>query len=213
MSYSSISPLSAFTTVPSTWLAQLLANTVALHDGSGFASAAIPSSALNFGGAGAGIWWEEIGRTTLGTAGTTIDVSGLPGRNYLTILVHAVATGGNIDSTLTFNNDTGSNYAFRYSPNYGTETASVSQTGIPIESGSEDNHHFTSIPIENFATLEKIYSFCNIRAATAGASTNVQTLELRGKWANSSSRISRVTLTTSSANFAIGSEIIVLGHN
>lgn len=47
MSYLDLDPLSAFATVPSEWLAQLLANTEALHDGSGFATGAIPASALS----------------------------------------------------------------------------------------------------------------------------------------------------------------------
>src|SRR5690348_14018564 len=46
MSYVDLDPLSPFTSIPSTWLAQLLANTEALHDGSGFATGAIPKSAL-----------------------------------------------------------------------------------------------------------------------------------------------------------------------
>lgn len=35
MAYTDLDPLSAFATVPSTWLAQLLENTEALHDGTG----------------------------------------------------------------------------------------------------------------------------------------------------------------------------------
>lgn len=46
MTYVALTPLTAFSTIPSTWLAQLLANTAALHDGSGFATNAIPASAL-----------------------------------------------------------------------------------------------------------------------------------------------------------------------
>lgn len=47
MSYTDLDPLSAFTAVPSTWLAQLLANTEALHDGSGFDSSASISKLLS----------------------------------------------------------------------------------------------------------------------------------------------------------------------
>lgn len=38
MAYVDLDPLSAFYNVPSTWLAQLLANTEALHDGTGLAN-------------------------------------------------------------------------------------------------------------------------------------------------------------------------------
>lgn len=208
MSYVDLDPLSAFTSLPSTWLAQLLANTEALHDGTGFASNAIPSSALDYTNMG----WKQIGRQTLSSVGSTIDLSGMPAMNYLKVFVHIAASGGAVDTTLTFNNDSGSNYAFRYSPNFTTETASTSQTGIPLESGSEDNHHFTVMDVINFSSLEKIYMFFNIRAATAGASTNVQTLELRGKYA-SGTQVTRLTATTSANNFAAGSEILVLGKN
>lgn len=93
MSYSTLTPLSAFATVPSTWLAQLLANTVALHDGSGFATGAIPTAAIAAAAVtpdklGSLDWYKSIPGISfsstiagtwsrLGSSGTTISTMGV----------------------------------------------------------------------------------------------------------------------------------------
>lgn len=182
--------------------------------GSKLANSSVTASQVDFGGSGSGIWWEEIGRATLGTAGDALSVSGLPARSFLKIIVALRVTGGNIDTNMTFNSDTGSNYAFRFSANYAAETTSTSQTSIPLETSTENVQHFTEMYIQNYSSLEKVFRLMNIRGTTAGAGNNVQTLDLRGKWANTSAQLSGITLTNvGTGDYAIGSTIIVLGHD
>lgn len=75
MSYVDLDPLSAFTSIPSTWLAQLLANTEALHDGTGFPDGAIPGSALSSSAITLG--YKEITSDFVTTSTSYVDVTGL----------------------------------------------------------------------------------------------------------------------------------------
>ncbi len=167
-------------------------------------------------GADGGIWWEEIGRTTLGSAGDTITVSSLPDRKYLRILCTGIASGGTLDTTFIFNNDTGANYAYRYSANHGAETAQVSQASVPVESGATDSGQLLTLEIElyNIATQEKNFKWKGQSQDAAGGATNITIIEGFGKWANLTNAINRIDWSnTGTGNFAIGSEVVVLGHN
>lgn len=214
MAYVDLDPLSAFTTVPSTWLAQLLANTEALHDGSGFANDSIPAQAINFGGAGTGVWWEEIGRTTLGSAGDTITITGLASSKYLKIVYNGIPSGS-LDVILRFNNDSGNNYAFLYADNFGSGTNLGNQSSIPLDGGAPTAYRVSAIcELVNVAAQEKVGMVHAISNNLNGAGNTPALLEVAFKWANTSSAITRVDMiNVGSGDFAVGSEVVVLGHN
>jgi hypothetical protein len=168
---------------------------------------------VNFGGAGSGIWWEEIGRTTLTVAGDIITVSSLPARKYLRILI-PLNNSGFIESVLTFNGDTGSNYNHRYSVDGAAYITSASRANISIGPSGRSYPYNIVGEIVNYAGLEKIITFTTSFYNSAGAANLASFLSGMGKWANTSSQISSITVTNvSGGDFAIGSEIIVLGHN
>lgn len=175
---------------------------------------AVTAAKVDFGGAGTGIWWEEIGRTTLGSAGDTITVSGLPARKYLRILVRLAATGGNINFGVTFNNDTGSNYSYRRSANGGADATSTSQTAIAAGNSTSTTPTYGVFDIINVASEEKTLSGVNTQNGTAGAGNVVDRIDVYAKWANTSDQISRIDYTNSgTGDYAIGSEVVVLGHD
>ena len=166
-------------------------------------------------GANAGIWWEEIGRTTLGTAGDTITVSGLPTRKHLRVIMVCSASGGTVDSSLRFNNDSGSNYRVSYTvtsaPGSNVDTAPVTQVPIETATVSSGEVQICTMDIVNVSTWGKQYKY---ETSTGVAASAVTWLSGYGKWANTSDPISRIDLTnTGTGDFAIGSEIVVLGHN
>ena len=57
--------------------------------------------------------WEYLGRTTLTSAGDTIDVTGLDNKPYLMVLIDERSSGESY-GRMRFNADTGNNYSTRY---------------------------------------------------------------------------------------------------
>lgn len=198
--------------------AKLNSNFEGLANGTLLGATSVSATNIDFGGSGAGVWWEEIARTTLGVAGDTITVSSIPARKYLMILYYLNATGGTLNTTLRFNNDSGTNYAHYSAVSQGVGGSNVSQTSAPIESGDTDsggNSGGTIQVFTNYAAEEKLYKINNISTDAAGGATAPAVHELMGKWANTTDQINRVDIINSSGtgDFAIGSEVIVLGHD
>jgi hypothetical protein len=160
-------------------------------------------------------WWEELGRTTLSGAGDTISLTGLPARKYLTIFVSVQGTGGTVSAALRFNNDSATNYAWRLSSNGGADGSGVSDTGALLTGASTyANFEFQGVVV-NKASVEKLVQGSRRDPGTAGAANLPNRVEYLGKWANTADQITRVDVvnTAGAGDFAIGSEIIVLGHD
>ena len=85
----------------------------------------------NAAGGGAVGGWVELGRTTLGSAGDSINASSLADKRYYMILGDLQGTGA-IDANFQFNSDTGSTYANRRSTNGGSDSTGTSQTNIDL---------------------------------------------------------------------------------
>jgi len=165
-------------------------------------------------GADAGIWWEEVGRTTLAAAGDTISVTGIPARKYLKVIIFATATGGTISLQVRFNNDSGTNYARRASDNGGADGTNSSGTNI-FSTAASSNPAYAWFEAINVAANEKQIWGGSIDPNTAGAGNAPGRSERIGKWANTSDQITRIDVLNLSGtgDFAIGSEVVVLGHN
>lgn len=162
-------------------------------------------------------WWEEIGRTTLGSAGDTISVTSLPGRKYLKIIIYTLATGGTVNHSLDFNADTANNYARRSSENGGAETTSNS-SGTPLLTTAQAGWANIEISIINIADQEKVLYATGslLESAGTGAAADIpDRYEFAGKWANTSDQITRVDVKNSggTGDYAIGSEVVILGHD
>ena len=165
--------------------------------------------------------WVEIGRTTLTAEGDSLSVT-LSDPTYKFLRVefftrgNATGTTNSLDTTITFNSDSGNNYAHRYAVAHGAETTITSTNGIPVESGQTDANQpsFTIMEIFNIQADEKLFFLKNVSGDAAGAGTLPTCLDMQGKWANSADWLSIITMTnTGGGDFAIGSEVIVYGHN
>ena len=156
--------------------------------------------------------WKELGRTTLGSAGDDIDITSLPDKRYYHILVSQLPTGSAVGK-LTLNNDSGSNYARRYSVNGASDTAQSSIAEIGLTT-TETNPNFQSIYLANLSSKEKLGLVHNVRQNTAGAANAPNRAEQAFKWTNTSSAINRVDVYNSSTgSFDTGSEVVVLGYD
>lgn len=202
-----------FTTLTAQFYDETIENIESLADGSGIDTSAINSSKINFGGNGAGIWWEEVGRTTLTTVGDVISITGLPARKYIKI-VYSLINSGVISGNLRFNGDAGSNYGWRKSINGAADIALAPTTQITADNGGNAYPIYGEINVINTAGNEKIVYGNLYPQAGAGPTTAPIRIELGGKWVNTSSAISSISFTNlDSGDYSIGSEVIVLGHN
>ena len=164
-------------------------------------------------GMNGGIWWEELGRVTLSGAGDTLSIGSLPARKHLCVRVQALATGGTIGAALTFNGDTSTNYPYRVEENGAADATAASANDIRILGASAANY-FANIFIMNVTTSEKIVLCEAVAAGAAGAGNVPGRRTTIGKWANTTNAIATVTVTNIGAgDFAIGSELVVLGHD
>ena len=157
--------------------------------------------------------WERLGETILGSPANVITVSSLSARKFLKILFFLNPTGGNVSGNITFNNDSGGNYARRIAINGATDSTSPAATSIAAFA-SDAADAFGSYEILNVATEEKLLSGVGVLRTPTGP-TNIPTRRvLIGKWANTSDSIIRVDITnTEAGSYGIGSKLIVLGHD
>ncbi len=160
----------------------------------------------------------EIARTTLSSAGDTITVSSIPNYKYLRLVVYLYANGGTLAGhLLRFNNDSGNNYADRYSVNGSADVTTTTTNGIVYRPGTVHSGGL-SISISdiiNIATLEKYGTMFHAGAGTLGVANAPGRLEGALKWVNTSVVISRIDIINiaGTGDFGIGSEIVVYGKN
>jgi len=166
-------------------------------------------------GANAGIWWEELGRTTLSSSSDTITVSSIPARKYLQIRASYSSVGGTISAHIRFNNDGGANYAYQYATLGGTSTSATNDGGVIITGAATSTNQHVVVDILNISNKEKLSQFTRTEGNATGAGTAPTSLICIGKWANTSAQINRIDIVnvSGSGDFAIGSELVVLGHN
>lgn len=163
-------------------------------------------------------WWEEIARTTLGSAGDTIDVTSIPERRFLRIIIRCVDASGTINVGLRFNNDSAANYNWRSSKNGAADATSFSQTEVNLSSSTAATPFSAVIDIANDSAEEKVGMFNTTEGGTAGAANTPDRKEGALKWANTSAVISRITVinnivAAATGDYASGSEVVVLGHD
>jgi hypothetical protein len=156
--------------------------------------------------------WKEIGRTTLSSSGSNIDVSSLPAKDNLMILYYGIASGNAPAARIRFNSDSNNNYAQRGSRNgsnaSGANRSNVSHT---LASGSNESDEFAVTNVTNNASQEKLWITHEIDKLN-GTNQDPNRGEIVGKWTNTSNQISSVNIYESeSGSFASGSEVVVLG--
>ena len=167
------------------------------------------------GGGGVG-GWVELGRTTLGSAASTITVSSLANKRYLMMLVntsHSVDSAQDLIRVGNGSIDSGSNYSNRYQINGGADGTSVSDTEMyPFQTQTLANQSEFGISyFSNYSTKEKLVIHNTVHGSTIGAGTAPARREMVSKWANTSNVIDTVRSIVSDGNLTSGSEVVVLG--
>jgi hypothetical protein len=162
-------------------------------------------------------FWEELASVDLsGGAADLIDSGTFTAKKYLWIQLYVSTTGGAVSQRLTFNSDTGSNYAQRRSADGGTDATGIN--GVNIDAFNDDmvtnSGGVSNFFIVNNSANEKLGIVNALSQEAAGAGTAPTRDEGVLKWANTSSQITRLTFTNNKAgDMDTGSFLKVWGSN
>lgn len=156
-------------------------------------------------------YWKELGRTTLGSASQTIDVSSLADKRYLMIL------SSDLENTAIYpegrlNNDTGTNYASKRSANGGAFSDLTGRNLLWEGGAASTTTNFSVGYFSNFSTKEKLGFRYTVFQNTAGAGNAPAREENVSKWVNTSDAINRYTeVAGGGQTYNTGSEVVILG--
>lgn len=158
-----------------------------------------------------GFGFQEIARTTLSSTSDTITVSSIPAKKHLRIIISTVATGGTLDTTLKFNNDASAIYRMQYNTSAAISTSVDTgvTTNLPLESGATASGGtvLSVVDMTNNSTSSKTGL---INTSNDGGGAMVW---LRGAFKYvTNTQVTRVDIiNTGTGDFAVGSEVIILG--
>lgn len=156
--------------------------------------------------------WQEIGRTTLGATGD-ISVTGLETKPYIMVLEHCIAAGASMGTKLRFDNDSGSNYAWRRSSNGGADITATSATALQYDGIGDANDSFMVWHINNTNAQEKLTIGQVAKRNSTGATNPPDRFEVTGKWITTSQFTRVDEIDNDSNQYASGSEVVVLGYD
>jgi len=155
-------------------------------------------------------FWQELASVTASGSSTNLSSGTITAKKYL--WVQAFLDGTTTRSQVTFNNDTGSNYADRYNANGGNEGTQTSQAHFDTQGiFSSTNPRFFNMFIINNASNEKLCICHTVAINGTGATNAPNRYETVGKWTNTSNQITEIDLDSVSGNWGSVSELRVWG--
>jgi hypothetical protein len=115
--------------------------------------------------------WGKNGTTsTLVSSNDDLDITDMSGLIHNTVLSHTINTGGSDDVKGHINNDAGSNYAYRYNSNGGSDVTATSTTeGIPLDLVGTAQDQFDILYIIGISGEEKLVIVHGTQNGGAGA--------------------------------------------
>ena len=144
-------------------------------------------------------FWEELASVDLsGGASTNLSSGTITAKKYLWVQFY----GGFASSSnhiMTFNNDTGSNYATRRSIDGGSDGTFTSESEARVGSAST-TANFSNMFIINNSANEKLGMATQVGQETAGAGNVPRRRDDCFKWANTSAQITEIDLSSSTSN-------------
>ena len=154
--------------------------------------------------------WERLAHVALSSSGDVLDSGTFTAKKNMRVIIQTIATGGNIKENITFNSDTGNNYARRRSNDGASDSTDTSQPQLEVR-GDETNDRYLVLNISNVSGEEKlVIGEYNIN--TAGAGNAPSRCDWVGKYATKTGQITKITVTNDgSGSYDTGSYITVLG--
>ena len=158
--------------------------------------------------------WAKNGTpdTTTGT-GDLMTITDLTAYTHNFFISHTLASG-QTEPLITFNNDTGSNYAYRYSSDGGTDSTQTSGANVFTHTASNTTDNFWFMHCINISAEEKLFVMWSIGANTAGAANAPTRREFACKWVNTSTQITEIDATNNgTGDFLTDSNLSAIGTN
>ena len=158
-------------------------------------------------------WIKNGTPDTLGSAGDLMTISDMSASKFNMFMIHEIGSG-TIETTAILNNDTGTNYAYRYSIDGAADGTGVSQTKYSGNAGASPDR-FYIIYTSSISGEEKLGINVLNESNTAGAGTAPRRMELVSKYVPSpDADITRIDDTnTGGGDFAISSNLSALGSD
>jgi len=157
--------------------------------------------------------WVELDRTTLGSPGDDITVSGLADKRYYMVLVDKQTTG-NSDGNIRLGNgtaDAGNNYAQRLNNNGGTDAIGTGIAQIQADLGGRNTPAFAVGYLGNISADEKLWLSHAVGQSTAGSGVAPERSENVGKHAQTSNPNDVIQVHNINAgSFNTGAQCVVL---
>tara|TARA_R100001086_G_scaffold97791_1_gene48644 strand:- start:321 stop:797 length:477 start_codon:yes stop_codon:yes gene_type:complete len=154
--------------------------------------------------------WEQLATYTLDPAGSYMELAGFDAKNWL-YLLGQFRPDSSINANLTFNGDTGSNYAVRrlfnaiYPANFGNDTS------IEYQWDSGDFPVITETYIWNSDSNAKQTITRTADAGATGAGNVPNYSSTVGKWEDNA-QVTTLRMTDGDAsNYAVGSSLTLWG--
>ena len=159
--------------------------------------------------------WKFLDKTTLGSAGDTISVTGLDNKRYYMFLTDAKAVTDNLYPELEVNGDATTNYGYRREINGVTAAAGSYKAMFPTNTPCAVGETYFSVGyIANLANKQKLGISHDV-FSEASSSTNAPSRQAHvSKWNNTTDSINRLDMSEDgSGEYASGSELVVLGYD
>ena len=158
--------------------------------------------------------WGKAGSTTLSSAGDTLEISDLSANNFHIILTNTIASGA-LSTQATFDNDSGTKYAYRNSWDGSGDGTGVSKGNVQQWDGNNGSStpQFVVSYLCNIDGEEVLGMYWGVDQNTAGAGTAPHRRETVYKFTDTT-QITRIDLNNSGAgSFDTDSNLSVLGSN
>lgn len=126
--------------------------------------------------------WGKNATNTLGSSGDALDLTLITAQKFNQILIHEVATGGDIGTQITLNNNGNSVYARRQSGDGGSDYTATSEALWTISGTGVGNVEFHVMYLVSISGEEKLIISFLVDANTAGAGNAPGRKEFIGKF-------------------------------
>ena len=157
--------------------------------------------------------WAKNGTPdTLSGTSSTLTISDLTAKIFNVFMKHYLKTSSQTCNT-TFNNDTGSLYAYRISYSGGADSTGTSAAHLTDSTGNDVQGEFHIMYSCWVSGEEKLIIDFSVEGAATGAGTAPTRAEFVGKYVPSplTDTCDRTDVTSSTSTMAIGSNVSALG--